>query len=289
MIASSANLTYLSIADQVDLGYEMSQCAPYNHYARKNIGYLYAIQNGAEVIYDTDDDNWPTEGWGSLDFSCDRQYVTEQQFVNIYGYFTDEFIWPRGYPLDEIHRQMDHKIKHHRVPIGVWQGLVDLDPDVDAIYRLIIAESVTFAKKAPVFLGKDHYCPFNSQNTFWHKDAFAYLYLPATTSFRFTDILRGYITQKLMWYQHLYLGFQPADVYQKRNPHDLMSDFRQEVECYLDVKAIVALLDRLELGENPLENLKTVYLALAEAGFVTALELSICEAWLNDLTRIVAK
>ncbi|NEO34785.1 MAG: DUF288 domain-containing protein [Moorea sp. SIOASIH] len=287
-IDSSANLTFLSVSEQEKLGYELVKHCPYNHYARKNIGYLYGIQAGAEVIYDTDDDNWPTQSWGIYDFYGHRQYVTEQKFVNIYRYFTEKLVWPRGYPLDEIQHQTEHQLLNTEpVSIGVWQGLVDLDPDVDAIYRLIIGENITFAKNSSVFLGKEQYCPFNSQNTFWHRDAFPYLYLPSTTSFRFTDILRGYIAQKLMWNQGIYLGFQPADVYQKRNPHDLMTDFKQEVECYLGVKAIVALLDTLELAENPLENLQVVYTSLAEAGFVTALEVSICQAWLNDLTRIL--
>ena len=30
---------------------------PYNHYCRKNLGYLYSIMNGSEIIFDTDDDN----------------------------------------------------------------------------------------------------------------------------------------------------------------------------------------------------------------------------------------
>ncbi|EPB71896.1 hypothetical protein ANCCEY_09021 [Ancylostoma ceylanicum] len=40
-------------------GYQILDYLPYKSYARKNIGYLYAIQNGAEWIYDTDDDNKP--------------------------------------------------------------------------------------------------------------------------------------------------------------------------------------------------------------------------------------
>ena len=30
---------------------------PWQSFGRKNVGYLYAIANGAEVIYDFDDDN----------------------------------------------------------------------------------------------------------------------------------------------------------------------------------------------------------------------------------------
>ena len=152
-IQSSQNLTFLSIADQAQLGYEFLNYCPSNHYARKNIGYLYSIQTGAEVIYDTDDDNWPTEDWGIGEFYCSSKYVSQQKFVNIYRHFTERLIWPRGYPLDEIYNQSEPQIlMQDRVAIGVWQGLVDLEPDVDAIYRLIIGNEVNFVKNEPVFL-----------------------------------------------------------------------------------------------------------------------------------------
>jgi hypothetical protein len=54
------NCDFLSIERQKELGYSISRLVPYKSYTRKMIGYLYAIQNGAEWIYDTDDDNQPT-------------------------------------------------------------------------------------------------------------------------------------------------------------------------------------------------------------------------------------
>ncbi|RCN48274.1 hypothetical protein ANCCAN_05689 [Ancylostoma caninum] len=50
---------FLSVEDQQLLDYSLSSDLPYNSYTRKNIGYLYAIQQGAGWIYDTDDDNKP--------------------------------------------------------------------------------------------------------------------------------------------------------------------------------------------------------------------------------------
>ncbi|KAK6018516.1 hypothetical protein OSTOST_15893, partial [Ostertagia ostertagi] len=47
---------FLSIHDKRD---NRSKNLPYKSYTRKNVGYLYAIQHGAEWIYDTDDDNKP--------------------------------------------------------------------------------------------------------------------------------------------------------------------------------------------------------------------------------------
>jgi len=287
-IESSENITFLSLQDQYDLGYQIVDVCPYNHYARKNIGYLYAIQNGAEVIYDTDDDNLPYADWHLQDFSCSNCYVSDYKFVNIYRFFTKELIWPRGYPLDEIHKEEHSYIKENsKVNIGVWQGLVDIDPDVDAIFRLTINKVIKFEEKPSVFLEKGHYSPFNSQNTFWRKEAFPCLYLPATASFRFTDILRGYITQRLLWDINLHLGFTKATVYQERNIHNFMKDFRDEIDCYLNVKPIVELLDSLNLSSELLLNIETVYSALSEKGFIKSEELDICKAWISDFKYIM--
>lgn len=50
------NVTYLSVEDQDQLGYRIAKYIPLDHYARKNIGYLFAIANGAKTIYETNDD-----------------------------------------------------------------------------------------------------------------------------------------------------------------------------------------------------------------------------------------
>jgi hypothetical protein len=287
-INSSENLTFLSIQDQAQLGYEISRLCPYNHYTRKNIGYLYAIQQGADIIYDTDDDNLPYDSWFIEQFYSDKQYTSERKFVNIYKYFTQELIWPRGYPLDEINQTDNHRIKDiEPLEIGVWQGLADIDPDVDAIFRLVLKKDIKFEEKPSISLAKNYYCPFNSQNTVWNKKAFPYLYLPATTSFRFTDILRGYIAQRLMWQQNLHLGFTKATVYQERNAHDFMKDFADEWECYLNVKPIVKLLDSLDLTNDSLVNLERVYFKIAEENFIKQDELPIFQAWVSDFKRLM--
>ena len=288
-IKESSNLTYLSVEDQLQLNYEFVGNCPYNHYARKNIGYLYAFQNGAELIYDTDDDNIPYDSWTFNEFSCTSTCSSNQKFVNIYKFFSDENIWPRGYPLDEIHKTTRHEIgikKTDAVEIGVWQALADKEPDVDAIFRLVHQKQVTFQKNPPLYLDKQVYCPFNSQNTAWNAKAFPYLYLPVSTSFRFTDILRGYIAQKLMWEDNLHLGFTEATVYQERNVHDLMKDFKDEWECYLNVKPIVEILDSLSLTSDNFNNLHLIYTTLANENLINSVEIDHLEGWINDFKQL---
>lgn len=289
-IKSSKNLIFLSIEDQRGLGYKFFELCPYNHYTRKNLGYLYAIEQGAEVIYDTDDDNIPYEHWSFPKFVCSSQYLSNQRFVNVYKYFSNEFIWPRGYPLDEIHSEASsHVIETESVDVGVWQGLADDDPDVDALYRLIISpsvKSVRFERKEPIFLNRKQYCPFNSQNTLWNKRLFPLLYLPATVSFRFTDILRGYLAQRCMLEKELYLGFCSPTVYQRRNKHNLMKDFKNEIECYINAKSIVNLIDSIDLNQNLCDSLLKLYSKLALSGYVKESEVTILKAWIEDFNNL---
>ena len=54
---------YFGIERQRDTGLRFAQRCPLRHYARKNIGYLLAMRDGAEIILETDDDNLPRAGF----------------------------------------------------------------------------------------------------------------------------------------------------------------------------------------------------------------------------------
>lgn len=287
-IPGNENLTFLSVEDQQKLGFGLVRTLPYNHYTRKNIGYLYAISHGAELIYDTDDDNFPYPDWAFDSFGCNSKIDQDSKFLNIYRYFSKENIWPRGFPLDLIADSKELKVANTAsAEIGVWQGLADKDPDVDAIYRLVLGgEILEFEDRHPIYLGKGNYCPFNSQNTMWNKKTFPLLYLPSTVSFRFTDILRGYIAQRLLWEQDLHLGFCRATVYQERNEHDLMRDFRDEIECYLNVRPIVDTMDAMNFSGDLNEDILLLYRKLAQEGFIKEQEVEMVEAWLADYQNI---
>jgi hypothetical protein len=54
------NVVFLSASDQRAMSKQFQKLfslIPWNHFGRKNIGYLFAIQQGAKVIWDFDDDN----------------------------------------------------------------------------------------------------------------------------------------------------------------------------------------------------------------------------------------
>ena len=286
------NVTYLSVATQEEAGFALSAKLPFNHYGRKMMGYLHAIQAGAQVIVDTDDDNIPYDDWAFPAFAGEFAVSPAAKgFVNIYKNFTSHHIWPRGYPLDLILNQ-DHNLKEtelatESVKIGIWQGLADSDPDVDAIYRLVDNTEVFFDKRSPIVLAEGTLCPFNSQNTAIRQELFPLLYLPAYVTFRFTDILRGLVAQPIMWAHGYRLGFTEATVLQERNPHDYVKDFESEIPCYLHPNRVIAAVNRaIDKSATVGENLRRAYAELAKENIVTPQELELLDLWLEDLTSL---
>ena len=86
--------------------------------------------------------------------------------------------------------------------------------------------------------------------------------------------------------------FHAATVYQERNEHDLLSDFRDEVEGYLHNSSICEKLARLDIepGTSALgPNLKKCYDVLIEMGLVGAKERALLDSWLVDLQGLSAE
>jgi len=277
-------VTYLSPERQQQISKKFSELLPWDSYTRKNIGYLYAITQGARVIYESDDDNIPLDKWVSEpDFSVDAELISDSSFVNIYSYFTDKKVWPRGIPLRCVLDSETSKVRDTKnLNIGVWQHLADEDPDVDAVYRLTVNEPIYFKSRPPLILDRGTCCPFNSQNTYFRHEVFPLLYLPSTVTFRFTDKLRGLVAQPVLWAAGYHLGFAEATVLQKRNPHDYLKDFESEIPCYLSADQVVQIAkESVSTHDSIPENMMSVYQSLCDNGIVLEKELLILSCWLD--------
>lgn len=279
------NCIYLNTDDQLALASSFAQAIPFNHYGRKMLGYVYAMQQGAEIIIDTDDDNIPYTNWDFPAF--EGSFLTTQKdlgWINIYHHYSEQPIWPRGLPLRNINDSRE-KLQWQPTPqpqqIGIWQGLADEDPDVDAIYRLTSDTPCVFQKKAPVVLETGTVSPFNSQNTAIRKEIFPLLFLPSFVTFRFTDILRGIIAQPILWQQGYKLGFTEATVVQKRNPHDYMKDFESEVPMYLHTEKSLEAVKAAMQNASVKDNVYNAYEALLKINVVEEKEMLVLQEWLK--------
>jgi hypothetical protein len=286
---------FYGLERQRQLDLQLAQKCPTRHYARKNIGYLMAIAGGATVIIETDDDNIPLEGfWQKRQLRQEAAVCNSTGWTNAYRYFSDENIWPRGYPLEELGSKTPEyeSMKVSEVDCPIQQNLADDNPDVDAVYRLVMPYlrhlrlPIKFRPDRKMALGRGSLCPFNSQNTTWLPQAYTLMYLPAYCSFRMTDIWRSFVAQRIAQENNWPILFGGATMRQERNIHNLMRDFADEVPGYLNNKRIVDELAALNIkagAASIADSLRICYEKLVDISVVGVEELSLVEAWLADM------
>jgi hypothetical protein len=281
-------LVYLHPTEYEDFG-RFARMLPYNHYSRKNLGYLRAMAMGSRFIFDTDDDTFPKSNF--KDFSKDLAFlkITKPATPNVLSLYTGLNIWARGYPLELVQNKspvlFSQESSNIREQVGIYQSIVEGDPDVDAVFRLTnpdFNQRITFREGLACVFERGVYGQGNTQGTFWvDPKLYHLLYIPSTVSFRFCDILKMYVAQRCMWeYGKLFCYLSPI-VYQKRNQHDYMEDFKSEYPMYVSVLRIIdQILPSLELKGDP-SDLLLVYSKLYQEGIVQEREVEIVKEWLS--------
>ncbi len=251
-------VVFLSVEEQINMAKEFRiiEKIPFNSYLRKMVGYLYAQRHNAKFIYETDDDNSPLDGLLGFKITQFKGLVpncnNNETFFNPYAYFGQPSVWPRGYPLEKISESTKcstfELFSSKNVPM-IQQGLVNGDPDVDAIYRLTRKNfnanlNIKFDENAPpLVLRPNQYSPFNSQNTWFSYDAFWSLIFPVVFSFRECDIIRSYVTTRLIREIGGRVAFMPPNAVQFRNAHSYHKDYKDEKRIYNDISDLAYSLD----------------------------------------------
>ncbi len=101
-----------------------------------------------------------------------------------------------------------------------------------------------------------------------------------------TDIWRSFVAQRIAWANDWCVLFHAPNVWQERNEHNLMRDFRDEVPGYLHNKEIGEALERLPLRaglDHLVENLLICYEQLVRMELIGRKELELITAWGDDL------
>jgi len=146
------SVVYLTTSIQVCEAARYS--GPIMHFSNvaKNVGFLFAIHHGAQVIYDTDDDNEINGDRDVLPHLHQRmtslfldllqdERSNNTTSLNPYPSFGASHAWPRGFPLDEVRPptiggMLPDVVQAEAKSVADFQSLADHDPDVDAIYRI---------------------------------------------------------------------------------------------------------------------------------------------------------
>lgn len=234
---------------------------PWNCVQRRNVGMLYAYDQGADVIITIDDDNFLAEpGYieGHKNVGSNDKIPmlkTPSSWINICDYLEDknkrEF-FARGYPISERKDSRvikEENIKEKKIVVngGLWLG----DPDIDAITRLTNPIDVTkYIRNDNFALDNDMWCPFNSQNTAIAREAIPSYFLSPHIG-RFDDIWGSYFLKRVADHFDHVVSFGFPLVKQERNDHNLWHDLDLELFGNQNTETFVGWLRSIQpIGET---------------------------------------
>lgn len=229
---------YLSPNIQETIKKDLSDSIGWKSIQRRNIGFLYAYNQGADIVATVDDDNIPYDDWGKnllvgQTIECDL-YEPSQNVFDPLSVTNTPDIWHRGFPIDLLGKrhEVEYKGKTNRkvlVQADLWDG----DPDIDAMARLTMKPIVKYDVESPYCSNK--IAPFNSQNTFLSREVIPY-YAVLPHVGRMDDIWGSYILQH---YFPNSVVYNKASVYQDRNVQDLITNLEKEVIGYRNTYSLL--------------------------------------------------
>lgn len=148
--------------------------------------------------------------------------------------------------------------------------------------------NIEFDSKAPsLMLNKRQYAPTNSQNTFFHYDSFWTLIFPRNVTFREVDILRGYITIRMLQEIDGRVAFMAPNAVQIRNAHSYHKDYLQEKRLYESILKFIVDLDEWECEAKQLKDcfLQCIQMLVDKKHLIEA-EIDFFHLWIRDLDAI---
>jgi len=291
---------------------EFIKAIPYEHFSRKNLGYLYAIKRGAEFIFDFDDDNIVdlvedvmTKTSAPINILPNEISLQGAGFVlmtkdvfNPYPLMgpTIPNSWPRGFP---IHNSVDENYhgsilfgskKYSMEQIGVLQFVANENPDIDAIHRMTKPLPMYFKGRnqggSPIVTPLHSFVPYNAQATIHTPNSLWATLLPSTVPGRVSDIWRGYFSEAIFQEYGLQVAFLPPDITQKRNPHDLMADMDAERDLYHKTSALIDFLTNwIPQTETIPGRMEELWIALYERGYIEEEDVRLVQLWLSALVE----
>jgi hypothetical protein len=253
---------------------------PYDSDNRRNIGFLMALDHGAEVLISIDDDNFCIDGHPFVrehaitgEHAVGNEARSSDGWLNLCSLLegsTSDEIFPRGFPYyARRNRREITRVSAAERRIAVNVGLWLSDPDVDAITRLAQAPVIHSAHKGSLFLGADTWTPINTQNTAIARDAVAaYYYVRMGFSLgglkidRYGDILSGYFLQKCTKARGEAIRVGPPIADHRRTPHNLFKDLYHELAGIVLLEDLLPWLLELKIAGS---SYRDTYAALADA------------------------
>ncbi len=235
---SNLRCIYLHPDTQQELYPQLSSLIGWNSIQRRNIALLHAYKLGADIVALVDDDNIPLDGWGEnlligKEIECKVYTPKKVPFFDPFSCTNYKNLWHRGFPIQYIAEKNELDCTTEKIIPDVQADFWNGDPDVDAICRMEHAPDCTFDDSDFPF-SSSVLSPFNSQNTFLTRKVIPdYLCIPYIG--RMDDIWGSYYCQMKGGHKIIY---NRPSVVQKRNGHNLTTDFKGEIMGYTDTYKI---------------------------------------------------
>jgi hypothetical protein len=217
---------------------------PFNSDNRRNIGYLMAVEKGADILVAVDDDNFVRDDdWYAghahvgktlrLDtVSCANGWFNPCSLMEYEPHCT---VYARGYPYNKRWQPNKEKYEQKLGRVVLNGGLWLNDPDVDSLTRLSVPARGIAVRKERVMLAPGTWAPINSQNTAFHRDMVpAFYFVPVGEPIsglpveRYGDIWAGFFAKKLIDHLDDRVTFGAPACDHRRNPHKLLHDLELE-------------------------------------------------------------
>jgi hypothetical protein len=280
---------------------------PYNHFARKNLGFLYAILRGAEFIYDFDDDNFINkDSAGNLlplisnEAQIENVRLVSLETLNFNHHplmgATVPGSWPRGFPLESIQDTKTHGTvvsSGNTVPmtkVGVIQFCANNNPDIDAVHRLVLPLPMNYREEpesTPVLVPTNTFVPYNAQATLHTKDSLWATLLPTTVKGRVSDIWRSYFAECLFRDLDLGVVFFPPRITQYRNAHSLIGDMNAEGDLYFKAERLSEFVSKWKSSLPTVPaRMEALWIDLYERGYMEEDDVKMVQLWLGALVQI---
>jgi hypothetical protein len=226
------NIKYLTPEYQEKAYPELSDLIGWNCIQRRNLAYVEAYKQGAEIIASVDDDNIPLPGWGQnliigRDTSATKFIPLKHPVFDPVSVTSYKNLWHRGYPFAWLQGKNDHSTEKSSITADVQADFWNGDPDVDAICRIEHNPVCDFSNEGCFPFFSTSPSPFNSQNTFFTRKSIKDFFVFPGVG-RMDDIWGSYYCQS----KGNKVVYSNATVYQARNEHNLMLDFSNEVNGY---------------------------------------------------------
>jgi hypothetical protein len=243
-------MSYFDVARQQDfLGRfrRLNRLVPWNSIQRRNVGLIYALEQGCDNVISIDDDNFLVPGSDfvgehitGLGVSASQKIVsTATGWFNCLKMMETNFgtVYPRGFALSKRWQaenwQFSDAIRRPVVNAGLWAG----DPDIDALTRIYFpVEARLPLSHDYLTLAKDCWCPINTQNTAFHRGAAAVSFvvvmgweLNGLKVARYDDIWMSWFLRAIMDHFGDAARYGKPVVQQNRNQHNLFRDLREEL------------------------------------------------------------